>query len=77
RKNSKRFLLKGDFLRAQDEETKTKIDEFFDNQLKNWLDPNKETSTFQLPDGYNLEDLSDGGKGSASNVTSRDTSSLI
>ncbi|MEX5560760.1 phage portal protein [Pseudomonas rhodesiae] len=77
RKNSKRFLLKGDFLRAQDEETQTKIDEFFDNQLKNWLDPNKETSTFQLPDGYNLEDLSDGGKGSASNGTSRDTTALI
>ncbi|HDR5270903.1 phage portal protein [Bacillus thuringiensis] len=77
RKNSKRFLLKGDFLRAQDEETQKKIDEFFDNQLKNWLDPNKETSTFQLPDGYNLEDLSDGGKGSASNGTSRDTTALI
>lgn len=77
RKNSKRFLLKGNFLRAQDEETQKKIDDLFDNQFKNWLDPNKETSTFQLPDGYGLEDLSDGGKGASNNSTSRDVSALI
>ena len=35
-------------------------------------DPNKETSTFQLQDGYSLEDLSDGQKGTSSNGTSRD-----
>ncbi|MCQ6527857.1 phage portal protein [Bacillus mycoides] len=77
RKNSKRFLLKGNFFRAQDDETQKKIDELFDNQLKNWLDPNKETSTFQLQDGYSLEDLSDGQKGTSSNGTSRDIAALI
>ncbi|EKS8373074.1 phage portal protein [Bacillus cereus] len=77
RKNSKRFLLKGNFFRAQDDETQKKVDELFDNQLKNWLDPNKETSTFQLQDGYSLEDLSDGQKGTSSNGTSRDIAALI
>ncbi|HDR6838175.1 TPA: phage portal protein [Bacillus thuringiensis] len=77
RKNSKRFLLKGNFFRAQDDETQKQVDELFDNQLKNWLDPNKETSTFQLQDGYSLEDFSDGQKGTSSNGTSRDIAALI
>src|SRR5699024_6433874 len=52
RKNNKRYLIKGDFLRAQDEETQKMIDAMFETQLKDWFDPNKEGSAFQLQDGY-------------------------
>lgn len=78
RKNNKRFLLKGDFLRAQDDETQKAIDEMFEHQLKNWFDPNKEGVTFQLQDGYELEDMSDSNAagGSVSGL-SRDIADLI
>ncbi|MGR5977389.1 hypothetical protein ACT7DJ_00015 [Bacillus cereus] len=34
RKNNKRLLILGDFLRAQDPETQAAIDEMFEGQLK-------------------------------------------
>jgi HK97 family phage portal protein len=78
RKNNKRYLIKGDFLRPQDEDTQKAIDEMFENQLKNWFDPNKEGSAFQIQDGYLMEDMSDGQKGNAgNNGTSRDIRELV
>lgn len=78
RKNNKRYLIKGNFLRAQDAETQEAINEMFESQLKNWFDPNKEGSAFQLQEGYTLEDLSDGQKGSAgNNGTSRDIKEMV
>ncbi|HDR4529790.1 MULTISPECIES: phage portal protein [Bacillus cereus group] len=78
RKNNKRLLIKGDFLRPQDPETQAAIDEMFEVQLKNWFNPDKVGSAFQLQDGYVLEDMSDDSKnGVANNSTSRDISDLI
>lgn len=77
RKNNKRILIKGDFLRPQDKETQEAIDEMFESQLKNWFDPNKEGSAFQLQDGYGFEDKSDGNNGKSQNSTSRDVSELV
>ncbi|WP_078430475.1 phage portal protein [Alkalihalobacterium alkalinitrilicum] len=77
RKNNKRILVKGDFLRAQDQATQEAIDEMFESQLKNWFDPDKEGSAFQIQDGYSFEDLSDGSTGKAQNSTSRDVSDLV
>lgn len=77
RKNNKRYLIKGDFLRAQDDETQDAIDELFEGQLKNWFDPGVEGSAFQLPDGYEFEDMSDGTQSTGNAGLSRDTSELI
>ncbi|GIN86969.1 phage portal protein [Heyndrickxia sporothermodurans] len=78
RKNNKRLLIKGDFLRAQDDETQAAIDEMFEGQLKNWFDPNKAGSAFQLQEGYTLEDMSDGqNAGAGNNSTSRDFAELV
>lgn len=77
RKNNKRVLIKGDFLRPQDEKTQAAINEMFETQLKNWFDPNKEGSAFQMQTGYELEDLSDGTTSKSQNSTSRDVSELV
>lgn len=77
RKNNKRVLIKGDFLRSQDEKTQAAINEMFETQLKNWFDPNKEGSAFQMQTGYELEDLSDGTTSKSQNSTSRDVNELV
>ncbi|MGE6550816.1 phage portal protein [Bacillus mycoides] len=77
RKNNKRLLIKGDFLRAQDEDTQDAINEMFESQLKNWFSPDKVGSAFQLQNGYEFEDMSDSKNGVANNSTSRDISDLI
>lgn len=77
RKNNKRVLIKGDFLRPQDEKTQAAINEMFETQLKNWFDPNKEGSAFQLQESYTFEDLSDGNNSKSQNSTSRDVSELV
>lgn len=77
RKNNKRLLIKGDFLRPQDDETQKAIDELFEGQLKSWFDPDVEGSAFQLQEGYDFEDMSDGQKGSSNAGLSRDIAALI
>lgn len=77
RKNNKRLLIKGDFLRAQDPETQAAIDEMFEGQLKSWFNADKVGSAFQLQDGYVIEDMSDSKNGVSNNSTSRDVSDLI
>ncbi|MBE3643168.1 phage portal protein [Bacillus anthracis] len=77
RKNNKRLLIKGDFLRAQDPETQAAINEMFEGQLKSWFNADKVGSAFQLQDGYTIEDMSDSKSGVANNSTSRDISDLI
>ncbi|PHC80416.1 phage portal protein [Bacillus wiedmannii] len=77
RKNNKRLLIKGDFLRAQDEATQDAINEMFENQLKNWFNADKVGSAFQLQNGYEFEDMSDSKNGVSNNSTSRDISDLI
>lgn len=78
RKNNKRMLVKGDFLRPQDDETQEAIDAMFEEQLKNWFDADKEGSAFQLQEGYELEDMSDGIKASSGSAgLSRDIADLI
>lgn len=77
RKNNKRLLIKGDFLRAQDPETQAAIDEMFEGQLKNWFNADKVGSAFQLQNGYEIEDMSDSKNGVANNSTSRDISDLV
>ena len=77
RKNNKRLLIKGDFLRPQDEETQKAIDEMFESQLANWFNPDKEGSAFQVQNGYEFNDMSDGQKSTGNNGTSRDIRELV
>lgn len=78
RKNNKRFLIKGDFLRAQDDETQDMINQMFEGQLRDWFDPNKEGSAFQLQEGYDFDDMSDGANISNGNSSlSRDVAALV
>lgn len=77
RKNNKRVLIKGDFLRPQDEETQNAINEMFEKQLSNWFDPDKEGAAFQIQEGYTFEDLSDSNSSKTSNGTSRDIRELV
>ncbi|MCP3742788.1 phage portal protein, partial [Rossellomorea sp. BNER] len=77
RKNNKRYLIKGDFLRAQDDETQQAIDDLFETQLKDWFDPDKESAAFQLQDGLQLEDMSDAQKSTGNQGTSRDIRELV
>jgi HK97 family phage portal protein len=78
RKNNKRLLIKGDFLRPQDEATQKAIDEMFEGQLANWFNADKSGAAFQLQDGYVFEDMSDSkNSGAGSNQTSRDIKELV
>lgn len=77
RKNNKRLLIKGDFLRAQTKEMQESIDAMFEGQLKNWFDPDKEGTAFQLQDGYVFEDMSDSNAGALGSTDSRDINNLI
>lgn len=78
RKNNKRVLIKGDFMRAQDTATQEALDEMFESQLKTWFDPDKEGAAFNLQDGYILEDMSDGMNGASGSAgLSRDISALV
>ncbi len=78
RKNNKRILIKGDFLRPQDEETQKAIDEMFEAQLRTWFDADKEGAAFNLQDGYEFNDMSDGMQSSSGNTgLSRDIADLI
>lgn len=76
RKNNKRFSIEGDFLRAQDTKTQEAIDSMFENQLKNWFDPNKEGVAFQLQNDFILNDMSDSQQAGTNN-TSRDINDLV
>lgn len=75
RKNNKRILMKGDYMRAQDEETQAELDALIESQLKNWFDASKEGVAFQLQDGMTLDDMSDSKDGKESN--SRDISNIF
>lgn len=77
RKNNKRLLIKGDFLRAQTDAMQEKIDEMFEGQLRNWFDPDKGGVAFQLQDGYEIDDVSDSKSGAQGLSDSRDISSLV
>ncbi|WP_420798450.1 phage portal protein [Lysinibacillus parviboronicapiens] len=74
-KNNKRVLVKGDFLRPQDDKTQEAIDDMFETQLKNWFDADKKSVAFQLQEGFELEDMSDAKVGLT--IDSRDISNLI
>ncbi|WP_431030046.1 phage portal protein [Lysinibacillus sp. LZ02] len=75
RKNNKRYLMKMDHIRAQDEETQAELDALIEAQLKNWFDPKKEGVVFQLQEGMELQDMSSSKDGKDSN--SRDISNLV
>jgi len=77
RKNNKRMLIKGDFLRPQDEETQKLIDEMFEKQLADWFNADKPGVGFQLQKGYEFEDMSDSKSGVSQNSTSRDIAELV
>ena len=77
RKNNKRYLIGGDFLRAQDKETQKEIDDLFESQLADWFDPDNESVAFQLQNEYTLDDMSDGEKTTGNNGTSRDIRELV
>lgn len=77
RKNNKRYLVKGEFLRAQDNDSQAAIDELFETQMGNWFNPDKEGSLFQMQNGYEMDDMSDGQKGTGNNGTSRDIRALV
>lgn len=77
RKNNKRLLIRGDFLRPQDTETQDAIDEMFDKQLTTWFNPDVEGASFDLQEGYEMEDMSDSKAGAQGLSDSRDISNLV
>lgn len=77
RKNNKRILIKGDFLRPQDEETQKLINEMLEKQLSDWFNADKPGVGFQVQKGFEFEDMSDSKSGVAQNSTSRDIADLV
>jgi HK97 family phage portal protein len=77
RSNAKRFIMKGEFLRAQNNAVQTQINEMMTSQFKPWLEANNAGAIFQLQQGYELEDASGAGKNGVNKQDSRDVRSLV
>ncbi|NEY20508.1 phage portal protein [Bacillus ginsengihumi] len=77
RSNAKKFVLKGEFLRSQNNDTQQKINKMMTDQFKPWLEADNAGAIFQLQNGYEMDDLSGTGKNGASKQDSRDVRSLV
>lgn len=77
RKNNKRYLIEGDFLKSQTKEEQDAVNEMFESQLSDWFNPDKEGAAFQLSKGYGMTDMSDGQKNTGNVGTSRDIRELV
>lgn len=77
RSNAKRLVIKGDFLRAQNDKKQAMINDMLTNQFRPFLEADNAGAVFQLQDGHDLEDLSGQGKSGVNKNDSRDIRHLI
>lgn len=77
RSNAKRFVLKGEFLRAQNNEMQKQINDMLTSQFKPWLEADNAGAIFQLQNGFELEDFSGTGKAGVNKNDSRDIRNLV
>jgi len=77
RSNAKRLVLKGDFLRSQNDKRQALINDMLTKQFKPFLEADNAGAVFQLQDGHTLEDLSGQGKSGTNKNDSRDIRHLI
>lgn len=77
RSNAKRLILKGDFIRSQNDKRQAMINEMLTKQFKPFLEANNAGAVFQLQEGHTLEDLSGNGKTGTNKNDSRDIRHLI
>lgn len=77
RSNAKRFVLKGEFLRSQNNDLQQRINEMMTEQFKPWLEADNAGAVFQLQEKYTLEDMSGNGKSGVNKQDSRDIRSLL
>lgn len=75
RSNAKRYVLKGEFLRKQNDDYQKAVDEMINAQMKPWLEADNAGAVYQLQEKYTLEDVSGASKSSI--VTSKDTREII
>lgn len=77
RSNAKRFALKGDFLRAQNNKQQQDINEMMTEQFKPWLEADNAGAIFMLQKDYELDDMSGSGKSGTTRQDSRDIRHLV
>nr|WP_235920002.1 phage portal protein [Heyndrickxia coagulans] len=77
RSNAKRFALKGEFLRSQNNDKQQKINDMMTDQFKPWLEADNAGAIFMLQNGYELDDFSGNGKSGTNQQDSRDIRNLI
>lgn len=77
RSNAKRFALKGNFLRSQRSKEQAAIDKMMNDQFKPFLEADNAGAVFNLQAGYELQDLSGGGKAGQNKQDSRDIRNLV
>jgi len=77
RSNAKRFILKGEFIRSQNDGVQKKINDMLQGQFDPWLNADNAGSIFQLPQEFTLEDASGNGKAGVTQQTTRDARALI
>lgn len=77
RSNAKRLILKGDFLRAQNDKKQAAINDMLTEQFKPFLEADNAGAVFQLQEGHTLEDISGQGKSGTNKNDSRDIRHLI
>ncbi|MDA9429135.1 Portal protein, phage associated [Enterococcus mundtii 1A] len=75
RSNAKRYVMKGDFFRPQNDEKQKAVDQMINSQMKPWLEADNAGAIYQLQKGYELEEP--GGNGKSQDKTSKETRELI
>lgn len=75
RSNAKRYVLKGEFLRSQNDDYQKAVDQMINSQMKPWLEADNAGAVYQLQKDYSLEEAN--GKSQNSMVTSKDTREII
>lgn len=75
RSNAKRYVLKGEFLRKQNDDYQKIVDQMINSQMKTWLEADNAGAVYQLQKDYSLEEMN--GKSQNSMATSKDTREII
>lgn len=75
RTNAKRYVMKGNFIRPQNDEMQEAVDEMINEQMRPWMEADNAGAIFQLQENYTLENVDSTGKTAA--TTSKDVRDVI
>lgn len=77
RSNAKRYVLEGDFVRSQSNESQKRVDEMMNNQIKPWLEADNAGALYNLQKNYELKGDPNTNSKSAAGSSSEDIRKMV